>query len=117
MNNQKYMNKETGAPKIVFSENDIHENKGVAAIGYLNILFLIPLLLKKDSPFAQFHAKQGLYLFVIFFIGQIIFWIPLFGWALFLFFLVVNIYAFFQTLSGKAWEVPGASWFIEKLNL
>lgn len=110
---------ETEAKKTItiFSESDIKENKVVAAIGYLSILFLIPLLLKKDSPFAQFHAKQGLYLFIVFFIGQAIFWFPIIGWGLFLFFLVVNIYAFFQTLSGKGWPVPGAAWVIEKLNI
>ena len=36
---------------------DVEENKLIAAVGYLGILFLIPLLAKKDSPFAQFHAK------------------------------------------------------------
>lgn len=104
-------------PTPIFSEEDIKENKVVAAIGYISILFLVPLLLKKDSPFAQYHAKQGLYLFIAFFVGQIIFWFPLLGWALFLFFLGVNIYAFFQALAGKAWPVPGADWVIEKLNI
>lgn len=110
---------ESQAPQaeLIFSESDIKENKVVAAIGYLSILFLVPLLLKKDSPFAQYHAKQGLYLFIIFFVGQVIFWFPIFGWGLFLFFLVVNIYAFFQTLAGKSWPVPGAKWVIEKLNI
>jgi uncharacterized membrane protein len=111
------MEQTTEKPKLIFSEADIKENKVVAAVGYLSILFLIPLLLKKDSPFAQYHAKQGLYLFIVFFVGQAIFWVPLFGWALFLFFLVVNIYAFFQTLAGKAWPVLGADWVIEKLNI
>ena len=44
--------------------SDVEDNKGIAAIGYLGILFLVPLLAKKDSPFAQYHAKQGLVLFI-----------------------------------------------------
>jgi uncharacterized membrane protein len=110
---------EDSLPKttIIFSEADVKENSFVAAIGYISILFLIPLLLKKDSPFAQFHAKQGLYLFVIFFVGQVVFWFPIFGWGLALFVFLVNVYAFFQALSGNAWEVPGAKWFLKKLNL
>lgn len=111
------MEQETKKPEIIFSEADIKENKVVAAIGYINLLFLIPLILKKDSPFAQFHAKQGMYLFMVFFIGQAVFWFPLIGWALFLFFFAVNVYAFFQTLNGKAWPVPGAAWVIEKLKI
>lgn len=29
-----------------------------AILSYLGILFLVLLLLRKDNPFAQFHAKQ-----------------------------------------------------------
>ncbi len=44
---------------------DIASNKGMAVLGYIGPLCFIPLLAKKDSPFAQFHAKQGLGLFAI----------------------------------------------------
>ena len=44
----------------------IDENKVIAAIGYFGILCLLPLILKKDSPFAQFHGKQGLVLLIAF---------------------------------------------------
>ena len=44
---------------------DIEDNKIIAAIGYVSILFVLPLFLKKNSKFAQFHAKQGLLLFLI----------------------------------------------------
>ncbi|WP_239616770.1 DUF4870 domain-containing protein [Cohnella mopanensis] len=47
----------------VTSENDIQQNKGMAILAY--ILFFIPLLAAKESPFAQFHAKQGLNLFLL----------------------------------------------------
>jgi hypothetical protein len=52
------------APASSGSSKDAEDNRVMAAIGYLGILFLVPLLVKKDSPFAQFHAKQGLALFV-----------------------------------------------------
>jgi uncharacterized membrane protein len=42
---------------------EIEEGKTLAAIGYLGILFLIPLLAKKENKFCQFHAKQGAVLF------------------------------------------------------
>ncbi len=45
-----------------FDTNDIEQNKVVAAIGYIPVLFLVPLLGASNSPFAKFHANQGLIL-------------------------------------------------------
>lgn len=45
--------------------NDIETNKGMAIISYLGPLCLIPFLVSKESKFSQYHAKQGLNLFVI----------------------------------------------------
>lgn len=44
---------------------DIETNKGLAMISYLGPLALIPFLVSKESKYAQYHAKQGLDLFVI----------------------------------------------------
>lgn len=38
-----------------FDPMDIARNKGMAVLSYLGLLFLIPLLASKDSPFAQFR--------------------------------------------------------------
>ncbi len=45
-----------------FDTNDIENNKVLAAIGYIPVLFLIPLLAAPSSPYAKFHANQGLIL-------------------------------------------------------
>ncbi len=47
------------------NSKDVEDNKLIAAIGYVSILFVLPMFLKKNSKFAQFHAKQGLLLFII----------------------------------------------------
>ena len=39
-------------------------NKLLAAISYIGILFLVPLLAAKDDAFARYHANQGLVLFI-----------------------------------------------------
>jgi len=44
---------------------DLEENKAITFLSYLWLLSIIPLLTKKDSKFAQFHAKQGLVLAII----------------------------------------------------
>ena len=49
----------------------------LAAIGYLWILCLLPLLGKRESEFAQFHGKQGLVLTIVSFV---IIWMILDNW-------------------------------------
>lgn len=53
------------ADEIYFDQEDIAKNKVFAIFAYIGILFLIPLLAAKDSPFARFHANQGMVLFII----------------------------------------------------
>ncbi len=48
-----------------FSSDDIERNKGIAIVSYISILCLIPFFASRDSKFAQFHAKQGLNLFIL----------------------------------------------------
>lgn len=100
--------------KLVFDQKDIADNKFIAALSYLGILFLVPLLVKKDSPFAQFHAKQGLVLCIAFFVFS---FIPFLGWLVNLFLLVVVIIALIKTLSGEAWELPLVKDVVKKLNI
>jgi uncharacterized membrane protein len=93
---------------------DIEENKVFAAIAYLGILCLVPLLAKKDSPFAQFHAKQGLVLLVIQIVGWVIFWIPVIGWILLIVVYAVALVGLIQALMGKYWKIPGVANIAEK---
>lgn len=75
---------------------------------------MIPLLAKKDSPFAQFHAKQGLVLFIIEVVGWVVFWIPFVGWILMVIVYVVALVALIQALMGKKWRIPGVAQIAEK---
>ncbi|MDR3339004.1 MAG: DUF4870 domain-containing protein [Candidatus Symbiothrix sp.] len=52
--------------------NDVANNKVLAILAYFGILFLIPLLAAKDSPFARFHANQGLNLFILWIAAYIV---------------------------------------------
>jgi len=51
-------------PQENFEEADVAANKTVSYCAYLMILFVIPLLAAPDSPFAKYHANQGLVLFI-----------------------------------------------------
>ncbi|WP_235886021.1 hypothetical protein [Paenibacillus cymbidii] len=53
----------------------------MAIVAY--IIFFIPLLAAKDSPFAMYHANQGLTLFLAAVAVNIVFTIiPIIGWIL-----------------------------------
>jgi len=44
---------------------DAEKNKVFGILAYIWLLFLVPLLAAKDSPFAKYHANQGLVLFIV----------------------------------------------------
>ncbi len=49
-----------------FDAYDVKKNKGMGVVSYLGILVLIPLLAgDKKSPYVRHHANQGLMLFII----------------------------------------------------
>ncbi len=103
--------------KIKGDSKDIEENKSIAAVGYIWILCFIPLLLKRDSKFAQFHAKQALVLFIVEVIVGFIVWVPFIGWILGLAVLVLAIMGILQALQGNYWEMPLIGQFAKKFNI
>jgi len=95
------------------NEKDIEENKLWAFLGYLGLLCLIPLLAKKDSKFAQFHAKQGLILLIAS-VGMVIPFINIIlGIAIF----VLWIMGIINVFSGKMKKLPIVGDLAEKLNI
>ncbi len=68
------------AHKIVCDTQDIEQNKVYAILAYIGILFLVPLLAAKDSPYAKFHTNQGLVLFLFSIALGVIGPIPVLGW-------------------------------------
>jgi uncharacterized membrane protein len=108
-------------PTHASNPKDIYENKLIAAIGYLGILCLVPLLLKKDSPYAQFHGKQGLVILIawlLLWVGNIV---PLLGqivWAVGSVILVILIImGIIHALNGEYWEVPVLGKYAKQIKL
>jgi len=96
---------------------DIAKNRYLAALSYIWILCLVPLFLKRDSKFAQFHAKQGLVLFIANVAGSLVFWIPVVGWLLGLGILILAVLGIVKALSGQWWEMPYLGKYAKKLNI
>lgn len=103
-------------------QKDIEENKHFAAIAYLGILAFIPLLLRKASPFAQHHGRQGLALFMvwiawgilglIFSLAQLSALVSLGYLALF----VLVIIGFSKAWKGELWQLPIIGEYAKKLK-
>jgi uncharacterized membrane protein len=82
---------------------DIERNKDVAAMSYLWILSVVVLYARRDSPFIQYHAKQGLWLFVL----SIPVWlIPRVGQYLEFFVLAGMVIGFLNAAQGRYHDVP-----------
>lgn len=58
---------------------DVDQNKIFAVLAYLGILFLVPLLVAKESRFARYHTNQGVVLFIAGMIGGVLSVIPFVG--------------------------------------
>lgn len=92
---------------------DVELNKAVAALSYISILFLIPLLLKRDSEFAQFHAKQGMVLFLL----SLLMFIPLLGQILFFVIVIVSVISIVKVTNGEWWKIPFVYDWSQKFNI
>jgi uncharacterized membrane protein len=57
-----------GTPEsLEVDPDDAEKNKIFGIIAYLGILCFVPLLAAKKSPFAMYHANQGIVLFIFWF--------------------------------------------------
>lgn len=107
--------------KTTATKKDIEENKLVAAIGYLGILCLVPLLLKKDSGYAQHHGKQGLVItvaWVLLWIGNII---PVLGQIVWFIgsiaLLILVVMGIMNAMQGNMWEMPYLGKYASQIKL
>jgi len=109
-NEQQQQKPPEATPVMSFDQKDIDDNKLIAALSYLGLLCLIPLLAKKDSKFAQENGKQGLVLLLAWVALMVIGIVPILGWLIGFFgsiiLLIINLIALIKTLMGGFWEIP-----------
>lgn len=103
-----------------YTEEDIRENKIVALLSYIFILFLVPLLACPNSKFARFHANQGLVLFLTQLAGSIAFGLirlvfrfiylsfvgSVLAWSFNALMLVLMVVGIVNAAQGRAQELP-----------
>src|SRR3989338_2011983 len=86
----------------------IAEGKFFAAIGYISILCFVPLFLKRDNKFAQFHGRQALILFLLEVAALLLLVVPVVGEVVLRFvWLVSGIFSLagiVKVLMNEYWE-------------
>jgi uncharacterized membrane protein len=102
-------------------EKEIHEGKFFAVISYISFLCIISLLLKRHNHFALYHAKHGLALFVLEVIGFILSVIPVLGWVIKVFSLLIfglfSLWGILQALHGNHSRMPLISTLADNIIL
>ncbi len=123
-------------------EIPIPEIRLLAALGYLPLLFFLPLLIRPRDRFCAFHGVQSLILLIIF----VIFWIVVYilnfllgkvlgnviilgfvfkiaawmihyllGTLLSLGYILVILYCFIKAAAGELWHIPALGKYAERL--
>jgi uncharacterized membrane protein len=94
------------------------QDKSYALLSYAFILCIIPLVLRKESSFVHFHARQGLALFLCemaLFILSIVF--PfLLRPALFIFGLI-SLWGMVKVLNAEEFQIPFISSLAQKIDI
>lgn len=102
-----------GTPEALeVDADDAEKNKVMGILGY--VLFFVPLLAAKDSPFAKYHANQGLALFLTMVAALIVLavlsWVPILGTLLhlvvFLGWLALVVMGILNAANGKCVPLP-----------
>ena len=100
----------------VSKKHTIDSRNVLAALSYLWILFLIPLILKQDDEYVEFHAKQGLVLFICWLVGWLFFSLPLIGALLYLAIIIASALGVISALQGRYWELPLIGAYARKIK-
>ncbi len=96
---------------------DIESNKRAAALSYIFVLCLIPLIFKRGSKFAQFHAKQGLVLFAAELAASLIVWFPFIGQLIMVLLFIIAIMGVVKSLNGEYWKIPHIYDWSQKIKI
>lgn len=101
-------------------KKQIEKQDLVPALSYVGVLFLVPMLLKKDD-FSQFHAKQGLVLFVAEAATMIVAMFPILGWIVSFFawilWLMLSIIGIVNVLKGNKKKLPVIGDFADRFKI
>lgn len=91
----------------------------VAAMSYLGILALVPLVLGRVDPFIRFHARQGVILWIWEVLAVFGLVVPVIGRVFFqvsgLICFVLSVLGLIAVFLGRAWRFPFVGQLADKL--
>ncbi len=94
-------------------------SKIMAAMSYLGILALVPLVVGTRDPYVRFHARQGLVLWIWEVMAVFSLALPVIGKLFFqvssLLCFVLSVIGLIAVLFGRAWKFPLVGGWAEKL--
>lgn len=108
------------APAKTSGSDDVNNNRFFGILAYLGPLVFVPMFARKDSDFAQYHARQGFTLFILYaasWVVDIILGIinravggtiilPLINWLISVAPCVLAVFGIINAASGKKKELP-----------
>ena len=98
--------------------SEVSEGKIFAMMGYLWILCIVPLVLKKENKFVLNHGRQGLVIFIG--VVAVVIFSIIFEWllrpGLFLFG-ILSLWGILTVLCGKDLKIPFIRDCADKINL
>ncbi len=108
-------------PASPAQDPDIQDAKFFSAMGYFSFLCFVPLILKKESKFAQFHGKQALVLFIMEVAAGILSMVPVVGELVsrfaFVVFGILSLLGIVKVLMNEYWEMPVVSEISQRITL
>ncbi|MBF0187795.1 MAG: hypothetical protein HQL50_07705 [Magnetococcales bacterium] len=91
----------------------------LASLSYLGILTLVPLIFARNDTYVQFHARQGVLIWVWEVLAIYSLALPGIGKIFFqtssLLCFILSIIGLFSVLLGRAWKIPYIGTLAQKL--
>ena len=95
--------KEEASAETSVTSNNIDMTKLYAVLAYLGLLFIIPLIMCKDSEFVRFHTNQGIILFIA---SVICAAVPIVGWIASIGVVVLMVVGLINVSNNEMKELP-----------
>ncbi|MBI2453461.1 hypothetical protein HYV56_02030 [Candidatus Peregrinibacteria bacterium] len=78
-----------------------------AILSYASVIVIVPLILKRKNAFIQFHATQGLGMFVLSFITAFLaLFIETISFLIFFSLLILSALNMIKAYQGLQWKIP-----------
>ncbi len=108
--------KKTTEKKAVEKKTEVNDEKLMAILSYIGLLFIVPLVLKPDDKFVKFHVKQGIILAIGWMVGSVLY--PFLGLGFFVYVavLVLSIMGIMNVFKGESKDLPIVGDLAKKLN-